>query len=265
MSPDTITVAMPYWHTPATIARAAESILAQTHTALRLVVVNDGDTETPPWPTLAHIADPRLVRFDLTVNRGRYFADAVTLAACDTPWFAICDADDWAEPGWLEASIREANHGGLDAVYAPQWVHAGEAQPGHLEPVGAFDRHRRHLVHVAHHAALYRTSALRAIGGPHPGFRIGYDTLMAHLMALTGRAGALDRPFYHRVIRAGSLTTSPATGYGSACRVGNAARLQALYDACRAARSAAPAIADMPAQMRAAVDAEAARLRKDMA
>ncbi|WP_143659105.1 hypothetical protein [Streptomyces sp. SA15] len=38
------------------------------------------------------------LRYGLPVNGGRYFADAVTLEACDTEWFAVHDADEWSEP-----------------------------------------------------------------------------------------------------------------------------------------------------------------------
>lgn len=258
-----ITVSMPYWKTPDTIARAVSSILAQTHKDLILVVVNDGDHETPPWPELAHINDPRLIRFDLPENRGRYFADAVVLAATQTPYFAICDADDWAENEWLAGSLDMAQRYDLDAVYPALMVHRDAHSAGRLERVGSLDRQTLgpHLRHVAHHVALYRTRTLRGIGGPHPGFRVGYDTLMSSLMVLTGRARATHRPLYHRLLRPGSLTRAPATGYASPYRQQAARRLQQLYTACLAEGCAGPAIGDVSPQLRAQVDAEAARLR----
>lgn len=261
---ETITVSMPYYRTPGTIARAVESVLAQTHRDLLLVVVNDGDDQTPPWPELAHITDPRLIRFDMPANHGRYFADAVVLAACSTPWFALCDADDWAEPGWLADMLAEATRRRLDAVYTPQWVHHGPDDPGRVEPVGDLNRLRPNMHQIAHHAALYRAEALRAVGGPHPGFRVGFDTLLTSLMALTGRVKGLREPLYHRVSRPGSLTTSPDTGFGSPHRVEAAQRLQDLYAACRRENSARPAIADVPAELRDQVAADAARLRLQM-
>ena len=77
---DRITVSMPMWHATNTIRRSVESVLNQTHHDLTLIVVNDGG---PPdvWTPLEDIGDPRLIRFDLTPNRGRYQADAITLAA----------------------------------------------------------------------------------------------------------------------------------------------------------------------------------------
>lgn len=119
MDNDHITVTMPYYRSPETVRRAVDAVLGQTHTNLTLIVTNDGDQDTPPWPALADITDPRLVRFELPENRGRYFADAVTLAACDTPWFAIHDADDEAEPTWLSTLLRLNQEQGKKVALTP--------------------------------------------------------------------------------------------------------------------------------------------------
>lgn len=102
-----ITVSIPYFKARGYIRRAVNSILAQPHRRLRVVVVNDGD-RVGPWRELADIADPRLVRFDHPENRNRYFADAVVLAATPDDWFATQDADDWSEPDRLERLIQRA-------------------------------------------------------------------------------------------------------------------------------------------------------------
>lgn len=212
----TVTVSMPYWRTPATLRTAVTAVLAQTYRDLRLVVVNDGDRQTRPWELLADITDPRLLRVDLPANRGRYFCDAAVLQACDTPWFAVHDSDDEATPVWLEWLIRAAADNGWDACVAPQTVVSVDGV-ARLEPVGKLLPSRR-LRHVAHHAAVYRTQALRDVAGPHPGFRIGYDTLLLNLLLMRHSVGEIDRPVYTRRIRPGSLTTSPDTGTGTQAR-----------------------------------------------
>ena len=53
------------------------SVLRSLPVDSRLIVVNDGGVE----PSLDH--DPRLDVLNLTVNRGRYFADAVVLATLE--------------------------------------------------------------------------------------------------------------------------------------------------------------------------------------
>lgn len=215
--PGTIAVALPYWRTPDTVRAAVEAVLGQTYTDLRLYVVNDGDTVTPPWPLLSDIRDPRLARVDLPVNRGRYFCDAAVLAAVDTPWFAIHDADDVADPDWLQELVTAAHTGGCSAAFAPQRVVELDGRL-HIEPTAYVMEAVTRLRYIAHHAAVYRTADLRAVGGPHPAFRIGYDTLMVNLVALYGPVGVVDRPLYTRHIRPNSLTTHPATARGSTTR-----------------------------------------------
>src|SRR4051794_32338454 len=110
-----VTVAIPYFQCKPSIGQAVESMLSQTHSALTLVVVNDGDPE-PPWPALDHIHDPRLVRFDLPTNRGIYFANAVVLAATDDPYFVVQDADDWSEPQRIAQLLQKLRAEDADGV-----------------------------------------------------------------------------------------------------------------------------------------------------
>ena len=59
-----VTASLPYFNARGYIRRAVESLLAQSHSNITVVVVCDGDPR-PPWPELAHIRDPRLVQFAL--------------------------------------------------------------------------------------------------------------------------------------------------------------------------------------------------------
>src|SRR5580704_14955907 len=94
---NSVTVSIPFFRTRRYVCRAVESLLAQTHRELCVVVVNDGDAD-PPWAELAHIHDPRLVRFSWTHNRGCYFVHEVVLRASRTPYFLVQDSDDWSLP-----------------------------------------------------------------------------------------------------------------------------------------------------------------------
>lgn len=255
-----ITVSMPYWRCLSTVRRAVDAVLSQTHASLRLVVTCDGDTVTPPWPALDDIDDPRLVRWTLPANRGRYYCDAAVLAACDSPWWAIHDADDWADPRWLERMLAHAIHG-YDAVFGPEVIHRVDGT-SYTEPVGDLTRAHSQMRQLAHHAGLYRTAALRAAGGYHPELRIGYDTLIVGLMVMSGRVFAVDEPLYHRVARTGSLTSDPATGFRSELRRQTRARLERLYAQALMFGPAGVVAADIPADLAAEVDTDADRLRE---
>ena len=255
-----VTVSMPFYRTPPEILlRAVTSVLSQAERRLRLVLVNDGDGPAA-WEPLADIADPRVVRFDLRENRGRYFADAVTLAACETPWWTIHDADDWSEPGRLAALL--ALGGEADVVLGHQIVHGVTGNTEH-ERCKAW-RHSPALKWYAHMAALWRPAWLRSVGGPHPGYRVGYDTVMTGLAHLCGRVAVLSDPLYHRCCRPGSLTREPSTGIGSPHRKQATTRLRALWaGAVKAGADGAPAViaGSISAEDSAAVQREAERLR----
>lgn len=232
----TVTVSMPYWRTPGTVRRAVDAVLAQTHGDLILYVVNDGDTVTPPWPALADITDERLHRVDLPTNRGRYFCDASVIAAAVSPWLAIHDADDWAEPDWLASLLAACTAPPVVAAVSPQCVHTPLAAA--VEPVRMPDTLPVRMRHLAHHAAVYRTTTAQTIGG-HPGYRIGFDSLWTNVMRMLGEVAVVDRPLYHRQVRPGSLTTDPRTRPGSAERWTARRNLNRLY--ARAVTAADPA------------------------
>jgi glycosyltransferase involved in cell wall biosynthesis len=238
----TVAVSMPYYRSLTTVRRAVQAVLAQTHTDLTLYVINDGDTVTPPWPALAGITDPRLIRIDLPANRGRYFCDAAVIAAADREsWIAIHDADDWAEPDWLATLLAACDRPGVVAAVAPQHVHGRTVvlEPVR-EPMRAAPARMRHL---AHHAAVCRAEVARRIGG-HPGYRIGFDSLWTNVLTMLGDVAVVDRPLYHRQIRPDSLTTAAATRHGSPARHAVRRSLNRLYRLALAADDPARVIRD---------------------
>jgi glycosyltransferase involved in cell wall biosynthesis len=227
MAPDPhVTVSIPYYRCRPFVRRAVESMLGQTHGELTVVVVNDGDPE-PPWDELRHIDDPRLVRFDLEANHGRYFADAVVLEASDAPYFLVQDADDWSEPDRVAALLRRLReeHAGaaVSAMYHYGVVRRKVSFPSVATPPGP------QLVHRASHCGLFRRDLLLALGGSYGGFRVGYDTLLVAMLGMASHIGYTDEPLYHRLIRADSLSKAAETGMQSLHRAQTRVLLETLY------------------------------------
>jgi glycosyltransferase involved in cell wall biosynthesis/protein-L-isoaspartate O-methyltransferase len=229
--PPAVTLSLPYHRAGDTIVGAVESVLSQTHRDLRLVVVNDGDPHLP-WPLLEHVDDERLVRFDLDANRGRCFADAVVLAATDSPWFGVQDADDWSEPERVARYLVALRERHAEFAVGAQWLHAEgrvsvETNDRVLEPLS------ERMRHIGHHCGLAGTDVLRSFGGIHPGYRFGYDTLLVNLLRMAARVAEGGEPLHHRRRHGGSLTSSPETGIGSPARLAAQRRLSALYQRAR--------------------------------
>lgn len=221
----TVTVSMPYWRTPQ-IRRAVDSVLGQSHKDLLLVVVNDGDTTTPPWPLLEDIDDRRLVRFDLEQNRGRYWADAVTLAACDTEWWSPHDADDVSQPTRFAEHVRT----GADVSFCHAMYHLldGTSKTSPVKSKLAPKKDRLRTI-ARYPAGMYRTDVARAVGGPHPECRGSYDTAMVSLLWNRFSPVTIDRYLYHVHKREGSLTTSDETGLHTKWRREQRRKVLALY------------------------------------
>lgn len=223
----TVTVSMPWHGAPEFLERAARSVLAQSVTDLRLVVVGDG--EPPPL----RIADPRLVLYTLPRNRGTYFAHQLVLTATPDAWFAPHDADDWTDPDHLArlmAPKRDAVVPGVLCFHEARHHRTGN------RPDGGLFEHRA----IGWHVGLFAVGRLRAIGGYEPDTRLSQDTHVLRLLDLTGGCLRLrGQPTYHRNKRAGSLTTAKATGLRSQARAAARMRNRARLVTCRHLRTIA--------------------------
>lgn len=258
-----VVVSMPFFGCHEWVRQAVASILGQTRDDLRLVVVNDADP-TPPWPLLGDIRDDRLIRFDLPENRGRYFADAVVLAATDDEWFAVQDPDDWACPDRLEVAIDAATTG-VALAPATDWKHKGPRvlRQRIAEPV---TRDRVQVTAIGWLGGVMRRDRVEAVGGSHPGYRVAYDNLFTNLLKL-GPWDVVDKPLVNKRRRFGGLSTAPATAMRSQYRQQQHERRLALWqrawDAHARGGSVADVIrADIDAGLAAEVRLHAARLRE---
>lgn len=198
-------------------------MLTQTYRHLTVVVMNDGDAD-PPWSELAHISDPRLIRFNLAKNRGPYFATAVVLNACRSPYLLIQDADDWSVPDRLARLLHATRRNGCDFV-GSSLANFTESSDGLLR----FSYYARFLNyktadnshlrwHFSHHG-LWKTSSVRALGGYYGGFRVSYDLFLTNVIRILGRVECIDLPLYFRVSRTTSLTVQSKTALRSPYRI----------------------------------------------
>jgi glycosyltransferase involved in cell wall biosynthesis len=224
--PVTVTVSMPFWRCHAWLRRSVDAVLGQTYRDIRLVVVNDADPVSP-WPLLADINDPRLVRFDLPENRGRYFIDAVIFEATRPELWAMQDPDDWPEPDRFAKLAPLACD--IGAAFAPT-LEARNGGPERLMTQRLHGKpYRRRLEHhVGYGSGVIAGARIAQVGGFHPDLRLGYDTYLMNAAKLWPFM-AIDTPLQHKARRPDSLTTAPATGFRSKYRAEVRARLDGLW------------------------------------
>jgi succinoglycan biosynthesis protein ExoO len=100
-----------------TIGKAIESAQAQTERDLEILVVDDGSTDGTPDFVHGYAArDPRIRLIRLEKNVGAAAATNVAIAQAKGDWIGVLDADDWYEPGRVEALLKAAAHHDADLV-----------------------------------------------------------------------------------------------------------------------------------------------------
>ena len=233
--PAWVTACIPTFGCTEYLREAVMSLLNQTYPFVRVIVINDGDPEAP-WPALAEIIDPRLVRFDLQENRGPYFALAIALEATHDQFFLVQDADDWSAPERVESLLRLLiRNGSIFACSTLAQFHKNEAREVIVEKPLFWSRpsttpEAELRIRVPHHG-LHRTEHVRRLGGYYGGFRFGYDEFLTNLLAMTGSISWTPDRLYWRRLRPTSLTRAPDTGMASPMRQSLRSEMRHLYQA----------------------------------
>ncbi|HEX7318506.1 MAG TPA: glycosyltransferase family A protein [Pyrinomonadaceae bacterium] len=115
-----VSVVVPAYDCAAFIGETLDSVLAQTHTSLEVVVVNDGSPDTEE---LERVLAPYLARADGRVryfrqeNRGAGAARNRGVREARGEFVAFLDADDLWEPTYLEEQLPFMRAGGYDLAY----------------------------------------------------------------------------------------------------------------------------------------------------
>lgn len=109
-----ISVVIPLYNKEAYVLRAVNSVLAQTHSDLELIVTDDGSTDSGPY-LVSQVRDPRLILVRQE-NRGRSAARNAGIRRASARYVAFLDADDeWASEhvGTLVQLITDYPDAGL--------------------------------------------------------------------------------------------------------------------------------------------------------
>ena len=99
-----VDIIMPLYNKASTVERAVRSILAQTMTDWRLIVVDDGSTDDGPQRVRA-IDDPR-IEIVTQANAGPGAARNAGLDRATAPYVAFLDADDEWLPDYLSRALN---------------------------------------------------------------------------------------------------------------------------------------------------------------
>ncbi len=112
-----VSVVVPVFNGQDTLARALESLRAQTMTDWEALVIDDGSTDRTAEIARGLAQKDARIRYEaLPRNRGVSAARNRALDKAEGEWITPLDADDWYEPQRLEKMLEGALSCGADAV-----------------------------------------------------------------------------------------------------------------------------------------------------
>lgn len=163
-----VTILLPVYNAMPYLPAAVESILGQTHTDWRLLIVNDGSTDAGS-AYIDAINDPRVQVVHRT-NHGLGATLNYGLSLCGTKYLARMDADDIAVSTRLEIQLKYMEQHPRVVMLGTQFVfmigdRLQSAIPAPLDHRRIEERLLTGKAGVCHPTILVRTSVARAVGG----------------------------------------------------------------------------------------------------
>lgn len=176
-----VAVIMAAYNAEKTIDDSIQSIVNQSYTSWSLCVVNDASTDGTAARLQKYENDERICVIHLSDNIGGAGARTVGIAASESEFLAIQDADDIALPNRLALQIAEFDADPELAVVAGQIADFGTwggPAVSYKWPTSADeiqDRLNRGRSPVADCAAMLRRSSFEEVGGYDPALKRAYD------------------------------------------------------------------------------------------
>ncbi|NGM16631.1 glycosyltransferase [Eggerthellaceae bacterium zg-893] len=210
-----VSVIVPVYNTDPYLAQCLDSILAQSHGRLEVVVLDDGSTDGSPAIMDAYAARDDRVRvihkhnegYGATCNRG--------LREASGDWVAIVEPDDWIEPAMYGRMLAFAGtlNGRIDVVKTPYWRIIDADTPEQLklncsyrrrvrpprQPFSIGEAPRLLTHHPSIWSALYRRGFLEEFGIAFheiPGAGWADNPFLIDTLCQARGIAYLDEPFY---------------------------------------------------------------------
>lgn len=202
-----VSVVLPVYQGEATLDAALSALRAQVFPGpWEILVVDDGSRDGSRAIAERHAAEEARVRILAGAGAGAASAINLGLKEARYPFLAQVDQDVILEPGWVERLVARlvADEG----LAAAQGQYLGDPRDGLWARVTALDLRERYRAlarreftdHVCTGNSIYRTSALRALGGLDSSYGYGYDNDLSYRLGDAGHRLAFcpDATSWHR-------------------------------------------------------------------
>lgn len=166
-----VSVVIPAYNRARTVARAIESVMAQTVGDLEIIVVDDGSKDSTSQVVAGLLAlTPKLTLLRHETNKGAQAARNTGAQVARGEWLCFLDSDDQFLPNSIEVRLREAERGGFPVIHSSGWkIEAGEKRQYGLTPmIGNVYADLLRRPGPMYQSLLIRADAFRAIGGLDP-------------------------------------------------------------------------------------------------
>lgn len=224
-----VSVILPVYGVAQYIGKCTQSLLDQTLQEMEFIYVDDHGPDNSMELVRQMIENhPRKDQFVFLKpehNVGAGMARNFAIPQAKGEYIAFVDSDDWVEPTMFEELYREAQaQGGVDLCYGQAAKDYLDGKPTEIlknpevEP-GALTREKR-CYFLQHYVSLFWTflfkrEMIEKYGIRYPESRSADDSyFVTASLLLASSVAHVDKPFYHYLIRPGSVcTTKDSTKY----------------------------------------------------
>jgi hypothetical protein len=218
---DLVSVVMPVYNAAATVRRALDSVLAQSHAQVEVFAVDDGSKDDS-WAILETYAaaDARVKPIRLAANAGVAAARNTGLDAASGRYIAFLDSDDWWSARKLERQLAVMRDGAARISYAcfERVDEDGRSLSIVRPPPSVTHAQMLQSNHIAHSTGIYERS-LGAVRFR----RMGHEDYVfwLELIRLAGRAVRVpdSEPQAWYLVREGSVSSNKLRAAGWQWRI----------------------------------------------
>lgn len=224
-----VSVILPVYGVAQYIVKCTESLLAQTLDDMEFIYVDDhgpdNSIELVKQTIAGHPREGQFCFLKPEHNMGAGMARNFAIPQAQGEYIAFVDSDDWVEPTMFEELYNEAkDKGGVDLCYCQASKDYLDGKPSEIlrspevEPGDFIPEKRRHFLanYVSYFwTFIYRREQIENNAIRYPEERSADDSYFVACNLLTAKTIArVDKPFYHYLIRPGSVvTTKNSTKY----------------------------------------------------
>ena len=120
-----ISVIVPVYRVEKYLKQCVDSILAQSHRNLEVLLIDDGSPDACPAICDAYAEADSRVRVIHQENQGLSAARNAGLDACRGEYIGFADSDDWMEPELLASLLRMLQEKNLDVAFCAAQIERG--------------------------------------------------------------------------------------------------------------------------------------------